>query len=153
LRRLEDLSGFIDALAFSADGRRLMSSSQAEGRQPADPSPFDDNDGAVLVWEVATGDCVRRLPSHADLSFSPDGRLMAYTDGAMVAVENLDGVRQCQVPGEGMSRLFSPDGKRLATRGHGEPLTVWDTTTGKEVRAFGPENGEIGRPVAFSGDG
>ncbi|MHC4860113.1 MAG: WD40 repeat domain-containing protein, partial [Planctomycetota bacterium] len=77
LLRVDDLQVFaerrvsrINALVFSPDGTRLASGSR---------------DGAVRLWDVATGRQVAVLRGHRrpvfSLAFSPDGRTLASGDG------------------------------------------------------------------------
>ena len=58
------------AVAFSPDGSRLASGS---------------GDGALWLWDSATGECVRTLGEHSDranvVSFSPDGSCLALGGG------------------------------------------------------------------------
>jgi WD40 repeat protein len=60
----------VNGVAFSPDGRRLISGS---------------SDGTVRVWELATGHTTLILRGHKDgvrcVAFSPDGRRIASSDG------------------------------------------------------------------------
>jgi WD40 repeat protein len=135
LRRLRGHETPMYALAFSADGRRLLSSAG----------------DAVAVWETVTGKRLRDLPAHPHLTFSPDGRLFAYPDGPSLHVEDIKGAKLFQIVGEELGWAFSPDGKRLATRGEDRTLRVWDTATGKELQTFAAPG--AGSPAGFSADG
>jgi WD40 repeat protein len=66
------------------------------------------------VWDVATGKAVRLQKQPRAGGFDP-----------MSLVENME------VNVDGMGAAFSPDG-RLAARGHGEVIKVWEVATGQD---------------------
>ncbi|KAJ5225471.1 NACHT and WD40 domain protein [Penicillium chermesinum] len=68
LRKLEGHSGLISSLVFSADERLIASSS---------------SDGTINIWDVNTGtlrQSVETLAGARSLSFSPDGKSVAFID-------------------------------------------------------------------------
>ena len=65
VRTLWGHTGRIDDLAFSPDGRRLVSVSGVR------------EDGAVKLWDVVTGVELLSLPGAYSAAFSPDGRRLA----------------------------------------------------------------------------
>jgi WD40 repeat protein len=141
-------------VALSKDGSRLATGSV---------------DKTTRVWEVATGQEIRALHGHAmnltSVSLSSDGTLLASAshDGT-VRVWNVDAGKQIQVyhhdnliPGGApfqdrcwLNAMLSNDGTRLVTNSAKNPARMWETVTGKELRAFG--KGSVGH-LAFSGDG
>jgi WD40 repeat protein len=119
-------------------------------------------DGVILASEAATGKtlfCVSRdAPRSAQLALSPDGALLAWTDGDRVRVWDALRGKELYIL-KGMSRpralLVSPGGESLALAwvvegGKGE-VRLHEALTGKplqSLRTDGPA-----QALAFSGDG
>jgi WD40 repeat protein len=140
LHRLEGHEGLVMGLAFSSDGRRLVSCAL-----PGDP----------IVWDLTTGKEVRRLSDEGNqlkrLAFSPDGQeIHGYSfdnrlgRGRIVAwtAETGKQVRSVSA-GEGSisTATFSPDVRLLAAmvspRGEWKPkLVVWECETGRQLHAW-----------------
>jgi WD40 repeat protein len=145
------------AVAFSSDSRFLAVSSYTF----SDDQP---SDGAVHLWEVATGKEVRKwTPDKAgtcSVAFSPDGKLLATGSGfgPIRLWEAATGkeLRRCQgYRAHVVALAFSPDGSTLASLGglHDHTARLWEVASGKErVRA---SQGHVGPvlSVAFSADG
>src|SRR5262249_38324080 len=155
----------VTGVAFSPDGKRLASA----GGTPGEP-------GAVKVWDAQTGKELfsvdfegRRGSIEAFdiyVAFSPDGKLLASTEGGVKVLDADTGnalfFRSNKFDLGGARVVFSPDGKRLARGGVvngrfpdgriGPPqpqLKVWDVQTRQLLRTI-----EGGGPcVAFSPDG
>jgi WD40 repeat protein len=109
----------VNSVAFSPDGRLLASGG---------------DDGAVSLWDSATGEALRSLQGHTDwvrsVAFSPDGRLLA-SGGDDWAVRLWD-----SATGEALRSLkehtrwvisvaFSPDGRLLASGGSDGAVRLW----------------------------
>jgi WD40 repeat protein len=115
------------ALAFSPDGKVLAG---------------DETDGAVTLWDAATGRELRRLepPSRevtSLLAFSPDGRLLVaagHQHGPPVTVRvwevTTGTARQEFTAHQGFVGAldFAPDGKTLATGAADTSVLLWDLT-------------------------
>jgi WD40 repeat protein/tRNA A-37 threonylcarbamoyl transferase component Bud32 len=142
------LSGHADkvtAVAFSADRGLLVAGAK---------------DGAVKVWELATGLEVRSLVGHtaavAAVAFSPNARLLATAglDGRAIIWETATGKKLVALDGRTGSPgsvAFSPDSKLLAAASNLQ-VTLHDAETGKEVGRFTGHT-KAATAVTFSPDG
>jgi WD40 repeat protein len=118
-------SGDVNVLAFSPDGRRLVSGGNG---QP------------LRVWDTATGKELHTFEGHTDnvlsAAFHPDGRLFA-SGGDDKSVRLWDAVtgrevrrftgHTATVPGV----AFSPDGRLLASTSNDNTVRIWETATGR----------------------
>jgi WD40 repeat protein len=116
------INRFIEAIAFSPDGRFLATA--------GDERP-------IQFWEVATGkECFalkRRQERIESIAFSPDGKILASGDaeGVIYLWEVSTGKvrrRFKEHQGNINSLAFSPDGKLLASASSDCTALVWDVT-------------------------
>jgi WD40 repeat protein len=163
----EDSSLLIFALALSPDGRRMTSISQATNSEGV----------AFQVWDIANGEKLSRrildMPElrHRYTVLSPDGRIVATTDGRTVWLRDAvsGAIRQTlsvEKPAEDEQMwgrlVFSKDCRLLAcisrpgnvliedaasTKGK---VRVWELATGKE---FPPLAVPWTQDIAFAPDG
>jgi WD40 repeat protein len=136
LRTLDGHTNLIWDVAFSPDGRRLVSASA---------------DQTARVWDVKTGRELVRMRDHAQVvqeaRFSPDGRRIASTsDDSTVKVwdadtgEVLHTLRGHAVTTAGVA--FSRDGRRIASSSLDGTVKIWDATGGEELLTLrGPGRG------------
>jgi WD40 repeat protein len=138
------MSGPISGVAFSPDGRTLAAA--------AGPTVDAATNGFSLVlWDAANGEILHRLPGRNNtrfsgditcLSFSPDGRQLAFGEYHCVRVWDLASWREAH-PLEGHANRvrhlqFSLDSKSLATVADDmvDAIQEWDTATGKKSRTL-----------------
>jgi WD40 repeat protein len=149
-RTLTGHRGTVHTVAYSADGRTLVSA---------------EEDQKVIVWnpdgwDVVTGRgrTILRPPVRVrTMALAPDGRTLAFggEDGMVglwdvaqrkerLALKRHENLVTCLA--------FSPDSTALASGGSDETVKVWDLTQGKERWSVTPP---LGHPeaVAFSPDG
>jgi WD40 repeat protein len=136
----------VSALAFAPDGQTLAAA----------------GDEAIEVWEIATGQRLRRTKVESRivaLAYSPDGRKLAATeagrDGSVSVWEVASGKRLQVFAGEPQPfspAAFSPEGNFLVSGGRDRGLYLWDVTSGKLVQSF-TEAEQRTLSVRFSPDG
>jgi len=161
----------IHAVVFAPDSRSVLVAGQ---------------DQSLRVHDARTGQELRRLhhpgetpglrtlvaagPGSTDtpVAFSPDGKSIVATSGAMVRQWSVSTGKELRPVGTGhegaVSGLaLSPDGKTAATAGGDNTVRLWDLASSREIRRFQgptpePANAVVGLPprarsVAFSPDG
>ncbi|HYG74902.1 MAG TPA: HEAT repeat domain-containing protein [Planctomycetota bacterium] len=134
----------IDAVAFSADGRVLVS---------------EANDETARLWDVLNGRELRTLPNHdgsvAALALSPDGSLGISTRGSrqqwMQSEEDQPGGGRLRVWEVATGRVlrtlvghkaditcvaFSADGRYVWSGGNDRTVRQWEVDSGVELRRF-----------------
>ena len=136
--------GVFESLAFSPDGKRLLTSGSN-----------------VRVWDAATGAALvtfgNGLNGPIDAAYSPDGTRVVTVDGAK-SVRIWDaatGAALAALPATGaaVSRaLFFPDGLHLLTTDTAGIARMWDAQSGELQRAFGDVSPNLVM-VAISPDG
>jgi WD40 repeat protein/serine/threonine protein kinase len=92
----------------------------------------------IAVWELGSArQWTWRVADLVAGALSPDGRLAlaADTQGLLHAMDANGNVQPpLRIPGEGVACVAAyPDGKRAATCGPGDTVSVWDLATGKLV--------------------
>jgi WD40 repeat protein len=158
------------SMAFSADGRRLVTHAPADGKTVYDLQVYDTATGKKLVTIAENDQC------HSP-AFSPDDRILAAglksapprlaPPGAVPIAEHGFKIWDA-VTGQEIHRIeaggvdhppFSPDGRFLAWVVKSDPnkrdceVRVWETATGKERTSMRKQFDEALGQVAFSPDG
>jgi WD40 repeat protein len=126
--RLDGHRGSVTGLAFTSDGKGLLSSG---------------DDGSLRLWDVAEGKQLRLAQRGArrsfSLSLSPDGKVLASWSGWKVARwdvtrwESIDDADH----GDGIHVLaFTPGGNVLASGADDSSVRLWDPQGGKQLQRF-----------------
>jgi WD40 repeat protein/serine/threonine protein kinase len=132
--------GFLNSLAFSPDGRELLSAGQ---------------DRVLRLWDVATGELVRVFRGHTEEVFSavfhPDGKRIASggRDRVVRVWDRATGAELVQLRGHTnyvFSLAWSPDGSTLASASGDSTVRLWETLpvrqryeAQRELQALRPE--------------
>jgi WD40 repeat protein len=151
--RLQGHIGRVNALAFSPDGRYVLSGS---------------DDGIARIWDAAGGRLVRALNGHQGVvrgvAYSKDARRIATagSDGtvAIWSVRGGDPVILAGHEGAVNTVRFDDDGSRVVTAGDDGTIRVWDPAGGDALVvldqyagiATGADFGRDGRDVVSAGD-
>ena len=117
---------------------------------------------AVVLFDITTGSELRTLPrttintsaaSSSFLAFTPDSLTLAVVIGDTVKLFNVaSGQETGTIVAKGTTAiLFSPDGQSLYAGGW-EGITVWDMSTGSQIRTMGDVSNGANR-LALSPDG
>ena len=151
--RLERHENRVLGVAFSLDGRTLISANWADGR----------GSGSIRKWDVNTGNLQQTLPIEATegilnrVVFSPDRRTLV-SGGSDAAIRlwdvNTGEIRNTFIGhNDSISSLaFSRDGRTLVSGGSDAAIRLWDVRTGKErQRLIGHKTSVLS--VAFSPNG
>ena len=120
-----DSASFGDSIAFSPDGKTLVSGSRER---------------VIPFWDVSTGKLKTTLEGHAgevtSVAFSPDGKILVSgcSDGRIHFWNVATGEREAILSGhrnEIRSITFSPDGQSVAslTSTSDDPIRLWDVAT------------------------
>ncbi|MGW2248787.1 WD40 domain-containing protein [Kitasatospora sp. NPDC001660] len=119
------------------------------------------NDGAVRLWDAATGQSRRLLRGHGRrigaLSFNGSGNLLAAAgnDGTVRLWEPTTGRRLREITGRSnrlVSAAFGPSGPVLATASNDGDMYLWNAASGEYQRRLDVETEHVWAE-AFSPDG
>ena len=146
VKELKGHTNQVESVAFSRDGRRIVSGS---------------SDHLVLVWDASTGDQLKELNGHTQdvtsVVFSPDGKYIvsgSYDNSVLVwdastgdQLKELEGHANCVT-----SVAFSPDGKYIVSGSYDHSVRIWDALTGDELKELNSHTNFV-TSVGFSPDG
>jgi WD40 repeat protein len=147
----------VTTLAFSPDGKKLVSGAGADALVPG-------RRHEVRLWDLAGRREIRTLLSGPgggvqNVAFAPDGkRVAAGTIGGGVHVWDIEDGQQIRefVPSPHQGTIFAvafaPDGRTLAAGSEAGVITLWDLASKALVRSFTGHNDNV-LAVCFSRDG
>jgi WD40 repeat protein/transcriptional regulator with XRE-family HTH domain len=145
LRQFSSYDDFLTSVAFSPDGKTIVTTSP---------------DKTARLWDVESGDEIRRFRGHTagvwSVAFSPDGKYIVTGSRDQTArlwnVQTGLEVRQFSGHDHWVNAVaISPDGRFLLT-GSANKTILWDIRTGEELQQFNGQTASI-TSVAFSPDG
>jgi RNA polymerase sigma factor (sigma-70 family) len=130
-RRSEAPSSLLDSLAFSPDGKTVITATRNK---------------PIYRWDAATGKERGQFSAKQHgfdaVAFSPDAKTLAvggYLDATVRLWDLATGKKQ-RTLGKHAERVgavaFSPDGKLLASGGKDNTVLLWKVADGKEIRRF-----------------
>ncbi|KDR74712.1 hypothetical protein GALMADRAFT_141059 [Galerina marginata CBS 339.88] len=134
------------AVAFSPDGKKIVSSSGSE---------------LVHVWDALTGKELKTLNGHTSwvrsVTFSPDGKqiVSGAQDNTLCIWDASTGDELNVLAGHTnwvTSVKFSPDSKQIVSGSYDKSVCVWDAFTGEKLKVMNGHTDTV-ESVAFSPDG
>ena len=139
-------SGAVFRLAFSPDGKKLISAS---------------SDQTAIVWDVETQELLRRLEGHTGqvwgAAFTPDGlrAVTASLDKTLRLWNVADGALIAEMTGHGdkvQGVTVSPTDGSIASGDVSGEIRLWDGGTGAFIKVLAKQNSEAAS-LSFSPDG
>jgi WD40 repeat protein/DNA-binding SARP family transcriptional activator len=146
LRRFQGHTGWVNAVAFSPDGRTILSGS---------------GDDTLILWEAESDQEIRRFEGHTggvnSVAFGPEGQTaLSASDDSTLILWNLstgEAIRHFQGHAGGVNSVaFSPDGQTALSGADDTALILWEVETGEELGRFEGHVDEV-RDVVFNLDG
>jgi WD40 repeat protein len=123
-------TGLVNSVAFSPDGKRVLTGAGLHGR----PGSDSDEDNTAKLWDAETGQELRTFRGHTSnvysVAFSPDGTLVLTGSEDSTAklwdAETGQEIRTFRGHTRGVSSVaFSPDGTRVLTGSEDRTARIW----------------------------
>lgn len=147
--------GRVTALSFSPDGKWLAMAAS------------DRDCEKMVLWEFVDGtakqlssQCVgSREESVPDVEFSPDGRLLAYTNNKTASIWDVAThakIQELTIDRHFTAVTWNPDNRTLACHGLWTDTRLWDRVSNTIIQTFENDTTEgdaLGDTIAFSLDG
>jgi WD40 repeat protein len=169
IRRFEGHDGWVRTVAFSPDGKTAVS-----GGFVGDTVSAVSNPGQLILWDLASGQEIRRFGSESGrhpsgvvaAAFTPDGRAIMASSGFFANVPNEYSLMLWDVEtGEKIhdfpidrsydnySLAISPDGKSAVTGNNSDEVNFWDLDTGQRTLSLAEHTGNLVTSIAYTPDG
>ncbi|MDD5285969.1 MAG: caspase family protein [Desulfuromonadaceae bacterium] len=137
IRTFAGHTGMVSSVAFSPDGRYALSGSW---------------DNTLSLWNISTGREVRTFTGRTGRSVTETVTKDGDPIPAIVLMLAEKSMFNISAPGRISSVAFSPDGRYALSGSWDSTLTLWDISTGKEIKTFRGHKDRV-NTVAFSPDG
>ncbi|MGZ4891121.1 MAG: WD40 repeat domain-containing protein [Halobacteriota archaeon] len=139
-------TGYIGAVALSADGIRAVSAS---------------GDHTVRVWDVSSGECLKVLRGHSSsirsIALSADGKIAVSGDSqGTLRIWNVQTERYFELlkahDGWISAIAITPDARVIVSTGYDDTVRVWDVLSGECLKVLEGHSSLIDS-IALSADG
>ena len=131
LKTLEGNSNYVNSVAYSPDGTKIISGSGN--------SFEENNDNTIKIWDVTTGECLETLGENSNyvnsVAYSPDGtKIISGSDDKTVKIWDAN-TGACLKTLEGHSDwvesvAYSPDGTKIISGSWDRTIKIWDANYG-----------------------
>ncbi|KAL4912441.1 hypothetical protein BDW62DRAFT_206493 [Aspergillus aurantiobrunneus] len=145
LQTLEGHSHWVQSVAFSPDGQKIVSGS---------------SDETIKLWDAQTGLALQTLEGHShwvqSVAFSPDGQkiVSGSSDETIKLWDAQTGLALQTLKSHShsvQSVAFSPDGQKIVSGSSDNTIKLWDAQTGLELQTFKSHSDSEKRPAKDSG--